>query len=195
MFSECGSASSELSSSQASRKITPWHPGLNMIKEEIIAERMLLLSPVAMRLEMKQGINNCSIINDSYNSDLGSLQIALDFLNRFQQNNNTGLTNSGLRKTVILSDILQSGRNEDQLYGEVAEMIHSKKVDRLIGIGPAISRHAEIFKTEKVFEILKMDKKRVSREMNYIMLEKIGKAVILPIPMKELEKWIKALQS
>ena len=72
---------------------------------------------------MKQGINNCSIINDSYNSDLGSLQIALDFLNRFQQNNNTGLTNSGLRKTVILSDILQSGRNEDQLYGEVAEMI------------------------------------------------------------------------
>ena len=121
------------------------------IEQEIIAERMLLLSPVAMRLEMKQGINNCSIINDSYNSDLGSLQIALDFLNRFQQNNNTGLTNSGLRKTVILSDILQSGRNEDQLYGEVAEMIHSKKVDRLIGIGPAISRHAEIFKTEKVF--------------------------------------------
>ena len=51
------------------------------------------------------------------------------------------------------------------------------------------------FKTEKVFEILKMDKKRVSREMNYIMLEKIGKAVILPVPLKELEKWIKALQS
>ncbi|HOZ91363.1 MAG TPA: alanine racemase, partial [Bacteroidia bacterium] len=121
------------------------------IEQETIAERMMLLSPVAMRLEMKQGINNCSIINDSYNSDLGSLQVALDFLNRFQQQNNTGAINSGLRKTVILSDILQSGRNEDQLYGEVAEMIHSKKVDRLIGIGPAISRHTELFKTEKVF--------------------------------------------
>lgn len=121
------------------------------IEQETIAERMMLLSPVAMRLEMKQGINNCSIINDSYNSDLGSLQVALDFLNRFQQQNNTGAINSGLRKTVILSDILQSGRNEDQLYGEVAEMIHSKKVDRLIGIGPAISRHTDLFKTEKVF--------------------------------------------
>ncbi|HMY63550.1 MAG TPA: bifunctional UDP-N-acetylmuramoyl-tripeptide:D-alanyl-D-alanine ligase/alanine racemase [Bacteroidia bacterium] len=121
------------------------------IEQEIIDERMMLLSPVAMRLEMKQGINNCSIINDSYNSDLGSLQVALDFLNRFQQHNNTGVNNSGLRKTVILSDILQSGRNEDQLYGEVAEMIHSKKIDRLIGIGPAISRHADLFKTDKAF--------------------------------------------
>jgi 3-dehydroquinate synthase len=51
------------------------------------------------------------------------------------------------------------------------------------------------FKTEKVFEVLKMDKKRVSRDMNYIMLEKIGKGVVLPIPLKELEKWIKSLQS
>ena len=121
------------------------------IEQEIITERMMLLSPVAMRLEMKQGINNCSIINDSYNSDLGSLQVALDFLNRFQQHNNTGVTNTVLRKTVILSDILQSGRNEDQLYGEVAEMIHSKKIDRLIGIGPAISLHADLFKTDKAF--------------------------------------------
>lgn len=51
------------------------------------------------------------------------------------------------------------------------------------------------FKTEKVFDVLKMDKKRVSRDMNYIMLEKIGKGVILTIPLKELEKWIKSLQS
>jgi 3-dehydroquinate synthase len=51
------------------------------------------------------------------------------------------------------------------------------------------------FKTEKVFEVLKMDKKRVSRDMNYIMLEKIGKGIILPIPLKELEKWMKTLQS
>ena len=109
---------------------------------ETIAERMELLSPVAMRLEMKKGINNCSIINDSYNSDIGSLTIALDFLN--QQTQHT-------KKTLILSDILQSGRFEDNLYGEVAELISNKKVDRLIGIGPAISRQAQLFEVDKSF--------------------------------------------
>ncbi|MGI8894007.1 MAG: bifunctional UDP-N-acetylmuramoyl-tripeptide:D-alanyl-D-alanine ligase/alanine racemase [Bacteroidia bacterium] len=109
---------------------------------DTIAERMELLSPVAMRLEMKKGINNCSIINDSYNSDIGSLTIALDFLN--QQNQNA-------RKTLILSDILQSGRFEDNLYSEVAELIINKKVDRLIGIGPAISRQAPLFEVDKSF--------------------------------------------
>ena len=109
---------------------------------ETIAERMEMISPVAMRLEMKKGINNCSIINDSYNSDIGSLTIALDFLN--QQNQHA-------RKTLILSDILQSGRFEDNLYGEVAELISNKKVDRLIGIGPAISRQAQLFDVDKSF--------------------------------------------
>ncbi len=109
---------------------------------ETIAERMLLLSPVAMRLELKEGINNCSIINDSYNSDLGSLTIALDFLN--QQNQHA-------KKTLILSDILQSGRFEDNLYSEVADLISRKKVDRLIGIGNAIARQTELFQLEKSF--------------------------------------------
>jgi UDP-N-acetylmuramyl pentapeptide synthase len=79
-----------------------------------IAERMLMLSPVAMRLELKEGINNCSVINDSYNSDLGSLAIALDFLEQQKQHP---------KKTVILSDILQSGKNEEALYKEVAELL------------------------------------------------------------------------
>jgi 3-dehydroquinate synthase len=69
----------------------------------------------------------------------------------------------------------------------------TERVVKLLG-QYGLPTHAA-FKAEKVFEILKMDKKRVSREMNYIMLEKIGKSVILPIPLKELEKWIKALQS
>ncbi len=111
-------------------------------ENELIAERMELLSPVAMRLEMKDGINNCSIINDSYNSDLGSLTIALDFM--IQQNPNG-------RKTLILSDILQSGRFEENLYQDVAELLNKKKVDRLIGIGPAISRQANLFDLEKEF--------------------------------------------
>ncbi|MCW3103209.1 MAG: bifunctional UDP-N-acetylmuramoyl-tripeptide:D-alanyl-D-alanine ligase/alanine racemase [Bacteroidetes bacterium] len=111
-------------------------------ENKVIAERMKFLSPVAMRLELKEGINNCSIINDSYNSDLGSLSIALDFLNQQKQHP---------KKTLILSDILQSGKNEENLYKEVAENIHKKGIARLIGIGEAISRQAHLFNIEKTF--------------------------------------------
>ncbi|MBN3035828.1 MAG: bifunctional UDP-N-acetylmuramoyl-tripeptide:D-alanyl-D-alanine ligase/alanine racemase, partial [Bacteroidales bacterium] len=109
---------------------------------DVIASRMMHLQPVAMRLEMKEGINHCSVINDSYNSDINSLAIALDFLN--QQNQHRS-------RTVILSDILQSGRNDDELYGEIADLMEKKGIRRLIGIGPAISRQADKFPMEKVF--------------------------------------------
>ncbi len=111
-------------------------------ENSLIAQRMRFLSPIAMRLELKEGINNCSIINDSYNSDLGSLAIALDFLNQQKQHP---------KKTLILSDILQSGRNEETLYKEVAELIHKKGISRLIGIGEGISNQMNQFDTEKVF--------------------------------------------
>lgn len=107
-----------------------------------IAERMRFLSPIAMRLELKEGINNCSIINDSYNSDLSSLSIALDFLNQQKQH---------IKKTLILSDILQSGRKEDDLYKEVAELLHKKGVTRLIGIGESITKQQHHFHLEKTF--------------------------------------------
>lgn len=110
--------------------------------QEIIASRMQLLSPVAMRLEMKEGINNCSIINDSYNSDVGSLTIALDFLNQQKQHQ---------KKTVVLSDILQSGKDEVSLYKDVASLLAKKGVTRLIGIGPSISRQQQLFSMEKKF--------------------------------------------
>ncbi|MBL7882891.1 MAG: bifunctional UDP-N-acetylmuramoyl-tripeptide:D-alanyl-D-alanine ligase/alanine racemase [Bacteroidia bacterium] len=111
-------------------------------ENDVIADRMKLLSPVAMRLELKEGINNCSIINDSYNSDLGSLSIALDFLNQQKQHP---------KKTLILSDILQSGRNEEALYKDVAELIHKKGISRLVGIGEAITSQANQFNIEKTF--------------------------------------------
>jgi alanine racemase len=110
--------------------------------QETIASRMEYLSPVAMRLEMKAGINNCSIINDSYNSDLGSLGIALDFLTH---------QNPNKKRTIILSDILQSGRDETELYANVAAMLQHKHMARLIGIGPAISRQMQAFKMDKMF--------------------------------------------
>ena len=107
-----------------------------------IQKRMLNLTPIAMRLEQKAGINNCTIINDSYNSDFNSLSIALDFLK--QQNQNK-------QKTVILSDILQSGRNEVDLYTDVANLLKKNEIDKIIGIGPVISKHADKFDIDKTF--------------------------------------------
>jgi len=110
--------------------------------QNIIAERMLALNPIAMRLELKEGINNCTVINDSYNSDINSLAIALDFLNQQTQQKN---------KTLILSDILQSGKSDVYLYGKISDLIEQKDIKRLIGIGPAISKQAEQFNIEKKF--------------------------------------------
>ncbi|MCB0756212.1 MAG: bifunctional UDP-N-acetylmuramoyl-tripeptide:D-alanyl-D-alanine ligase/alanine racemase, partial [Flavobacteriales bacterium] len=106
------------------------------VEHDTIAERMEYLAPVAMRLELKQGVNNCSVINDSYNSDLQSISIALDFLSQQHQHP---------KRTLILSDILQTGRKDEELYSEVAQIISDKKVDRLIGIGKHISAQAEKF--------------------------------------------------
>ncbi|MCX6232499.1 MAG: bifunctional UDP-N-acetylmuramoyl-tripeptide:D-alanyl-D-alanine ligase/alanine racemase [Bacteroidetes bacterium] len=109
---------------------------------EFIEQRMRLLHPIAMRLELKEGVNNCSVINDSYSSDIDSLSIAIDFLNQQKQH---------LKKTVILSDILQSGREDKHLYSEIADLLEKKNVNRLIGIGHAISKQAQLFNLEKSF--------------------------------------------
>jgi len=108
----------------------------------VISQRMRHLSPVAMRLELKEGINNCSVINDSYNSDLSSLAIALDFLNQQKQNP---------KKTLVLSDIFQSGKSEAELYAEVSELIKGKGINRFIGIGEALSRQSNLFSADKSF--------------------------------------------
>lgn len=107
-------------------------------EDKVVTERFAMLTPVAMRMELKEGINNCSVINDTYNSDLGSLEIALDFLNQQKQFK---------KKVVILSDILQSGKSEEVLYGRVAELLSKKGIDRFMGIGEAISRQSAQFTT------------------------------------------------
>lgn len=112
------------------------------IDNEVIAKRMEQLVPVAMRLELKQGVNNCSVINDSYNSDLQSISIALDFLQQQQQHP---------KRTLVLSDILQTGRSDEELYAEVAQLVREKKVDRLIGIGTHISSQAAQFPSGSEF--------------------------------------------
>ncbi len=117
---------------------------LHIIGIELISvsNRMERLVPIAMRLELKEGINNCTIINDSYNSDLGSLSIALDFLLQQKQH---------AHKILILSDILQSGQLSKTLYAEVSKLIIDKRVDKLIGIGKDISEYSSIFSIEKEF--------------------------------------------
>ncbi|MBC8034802.1 MAG: bifunctional UDP-N-acetylmuramoyl-tripeptide:D-alanyl-D-alanine ligase/alanine racemase [Chitinophagaceae bacterium] len=101
-----------------------------------INKRMAKLGNLPMRLELKKGINNCSIINDSYSTDLNSFRIALDFLSQQQQHPT---------RTVILSDILQSGRAENELYEEVAGLLAQKQVNRLIGIGAQMSKQRQSF--------------------------------------------------
>ncbi|MHC1705600.1 MAG: bifunctional UDP-N-acetylmuramoyl-tripeptide:D-alanyl-D-alanine ligase/alanine racemase [Tenuifilaceae bacterium] len=112
------------------------------IEIESIPSRMERLTPVAMRLELKEGINNCTLINDSYNSDIGSLSIALDFLLQQKQHPS---------RMLILSDILQSGQSPDSLYAEVARLTSDKKIDKLIGVGKDISRFAQLFNVDKEF--------------------------------------------
>lgn len=110
------------------------------IDPSVIAHRMMDLNRVAMRLEMNDAINNSSLINDSYNSDLNSLAIALDFLDQQKQH---------AMKTLILSDILESGMTDEKLYRDVSQLVQSKGVDRLIGIGEAITKQQDLFSRNK----------------------------------------------
>jgi len=103
---------------------------------ETIQSRMLLLFPVEMRLKVKTGINNCSLIDDSYSSDFQSLKIALDFLESQTQFQ---------KKTVILSDIFQSGLSNEELYSRVSRLIVSNNISRVIGIGETISAFKDKF--------------------------------------------------
>jgi len=105
---------------------------------EDLAERMAKLEPIAMRLEVKDGQRGLTLINDSYNSDVNSLDIALDFMNRRPEQ-------EGKCKTLILSDIYQSGETPAELYREVSDLLRKRGIDRFVGIGPEIMAQAAQF--------------------------------------------------
>jgi alanine racemase len=105
-------------------------------------ERLTKLTRVSMRLELKNGINQCSVIDDSYSADISSLAIALDFLN---------LQNQHPKRTLILSDLPETGKSDEVLYAEIAALLKQKNVDRLIGIGPHIAASADLFEMESTF--------------------------------------------
>ena len=108
------------------------------VTPEQLAERMAQLEPVAMRLEVKEGQHGCQLINDSYNSDINSLDIAIDFMSR----------RPGHRRTLILSDIYQSGKDDADLYREVNDLCQKRGIDQLIGIGPRISSQRSTFNVQ-----------------------------------------------
>ena len=110
------------------------------IKEPVVREGLAGLVSVAMRMEMKTGINNCHLIEDFYNSDPGSLAMALEFLK----------SQNSRKTTLILSDFIQSGRNEEDLYGEVASLIRKSGIDRFIGIGQALNRNSSVLDRKSV---------------------------------------------
>jgi len=101
-----------------------------------IQSRLAQLYPVEMRLQVKDGIHGTVLIDDSYSSDFESLRIAFDFLE--SQKLHT-------RKTVILSDIFQSGLDTDTLYERLARLVKSNHITRVIGIGDVISKYASLF--------------------------------------------------
>ncbi len=116
---------------------------LNFSAEEI-ASRMKRLEPVAMRLEVIQGVRNCTLINDTYNSDAASLDIALDFMARRPEIQNK-------QKVLILSDMFQTGLPATELYAKVAELLNHRAIDHFIGVGPEISHAHSLFLMKKSF--------------------------------------------
>ena len=107
-----------------------------------LAERMPRLEPVAMRLEVKQGQRGCILINDSYNSDINSLDIALDFMQRREDSS----VRKGLDKTLVLSDIFQTGTSPEALYAQVSDLCLKRGVSKFIGIGPELTAQADRIK-------------------------------------------------
>ena len=98
-----------------------------------LADRMPKLEPVAMRLEVKEGQRGCILINDSYNSDINSLDIALDFMSRRE----------GKNRTLILSDIFQTGVSASELYAQVSDLATKRGITKFIGIGPELTAQAD----------------------------------------------------
>ncbi len=103
-----------------------------------LCRRMSMLEQVAMRLEVKDGKRGCTLINDSYNSDEHSLDIALDFMSRRPETHHQ-------HRTLILSDILQTGESPRSLYSRVAQMADSRGIEKTILVGEELYECAEYF--------------------------------------------------
>lgn len=102
------------------------------------------LAPVNMRLSIKQGVNNCLLIDDAYTADLEGLHVALSVLS-------AQAANKFAHRTVILSDFLQTGINDEELYLAVSSLLQEKKIDTLIGIGNTLPKLGHLFPMQTHF--------------------------------------------
>lgn len=107
-----------------------------------VQSRLNTIKSIPMRLELKRGINGCFVLDDTYNNDLIGLRVAVDHIITHKQNK---------KKTLILSDILQSGKPDNELYSEVADLIKRKGFSRIIGVGKNISSNKDTFNIDKTF--------------------------------------------
>jgi len=107
-----------------------------------IQEKITGLRSIPMRMELKEGINQCQLIDDTYNNDLGGLAIALQFLTNQQQKE---------KKRLILSDILESGLGNEALVRKIAALVHQNNVQRFVGIGPVLSDFQFLFPETATF--------------------------------------------
>ncbi len=139
-FSDAASVENALQSFTTCVALARMYPSLN-INLDNVASNVAHLSPIAMRLDLHEGVNGCTIINDTYNADVASLRIALDFLTSFAKHR---------RRTVILSDIQQSGKEGWRLYQEVGDQLREHGVSRLIAIGSQITKHTDRFSCETI---------------------------------------------
>lgn len=112
------------------------------LSTETIFEKMGRLQAVEMRLELKNGIHNCSIIDDSYSCDVSSLTIALNFLKQQQQHE---------KHSLILSDIPESSLSNESLYQQIADLVKEAQVSRVIGVGPIITQFSALFPKNSSF--------------------------------------------
>lgn len=111
------------------------------IDEAEIAGSLRTLVSVAMRMELKSGVNNCRLIEDYYNSDPGSLGMAIEYL----------ISRSGRKAALILSDFVQSSRDDNEVYGGVAALIEKAGIEKFIGIGKALSDNKKLFRNNSRF--------------------------------------------
>jgi alanine racemase len=139
-FTDAASVENALQSFTTCVALARMYPALN-INADSVAAGVAHLSPIAMRLDLHEGINGCTVINDAYNADVASLRIALDFLAGFGKHR---------RRTAILSDIQQSGKEGWRLYGEVGSQLREHGVSRLIAVGTEITKHTDKFSCETI---------------------------------------------
>lgn len=148
---------------------------------EVISERLRSLRSVRMRLELKEGVNHSQLVDDTYNNDLAGLQISLDFLDHQPYRN---------KKTVILSDILQSGMEDRALVQEIAELIRDNHISSFVGIGPALKSNGDLFEMPASFF------KTTEEFLNHLDEKKYAEEIVLIKGARQFgfERIVRALQ-